>query len=82
MAANLTCPRERGNSKMKRKRVAVIEGEDASPEAVRPTVEMLDNMGLGIEWVFPAVGDRGKELYGSIFPEEARREIDTTDRDE
>jgi isocitrate/isopropylmalate dehydrogenase len=64
---------------MKRKRVAVIEGEDASPEAVRPTVEMLDNMGLGIEWVFPAVGDRGKELYGSIFPEEARREIDTTD---
>jgi len=31
--------------------VAVIEGEDASPEAVRPVVDLLDGLDLGIAWV-------------------------------
>ena len=44
-------------------RVAVIEGEDASPEAVRPTVALIDALGLepGIEWVYPPVGQLGIE---------------------
>jgi len=61
------------------KRVAVIEGDDASPEAVKPTVELLDNMKLGIEWVYPPVGARGEALHNSIFPDEARQLIDDSD---
>jgi isocitrate/isopropylmalate dehydrogenase len=61
------------------KRVAVIEGEDASPEAVRPTVELIDRMKLGIEWTYPPVGERGEASHGSIFPAEAREMIDNAD---
>ncbi len=38
---------------MTRKRVVVIEGEDAAPEAVRPTVEVLQGLGLAIDWHRP-----------------------------
>ncbi|MBU2547563.1 MAG: isocitrate/isopropylmalate dehydrogenase family protein [Proteobacteria bacterium] len=64
---------------MATRRVAVIEGEDASPEAVRPTVELIDGLGLDIEWLYPPVGDRGQDLHGSIFPEEAKAVIDASD---
>lgn len=37
-------------------RVAVIAGEDASPEAVHPVVALLDDLQLGIEWVYPPTG--------------------------
>jgi len=39
-------------------KVVVIEGEDAAPEAVRPTVDLLDRLGLDLEWVRPPVEDR------------------------
>lgn len=39
--------------------VAVIEGDDSSPEAVRPVVALLDGMGLGIEWTYPEPGPEG-----------------------
>ena len=61
---------------MDRKRVAVIEGEDASPEAVRPTIDLIDRLDPGIEWIFPPVGQKGLELCGSIFPDEAKEAID------
>ena len=51
-------------------RVAVIEGEDAAPEAMRPTVALLDRLGLGIEWLRPPVDDDGSA---------ARRAIDSAD---
>ena len=51
-------------------RVAVIEGEDAAPEAMRPTVTLLDRLGLGIEWLRPPVDDDGSA---------ARRAIDSAD---
>ena len=41
------------------KRVVVIEGEDVAPEAVRPTVQLVDQLGLDIEWVRPPVGENG-----------------------
>lgn len=61
------------------KRVVVIEGEGAAPEAVRPTVALIDRLGLGIEWVRPPVGDAGIAQCGSSFPEEARLAIDASD---
>ena len=33
---------------MTTKRVSVVEGEDASPEAVRPVIELIEQMNLGI----------------------------------
>lgn len=64
---------------MNSKKVVVIEGEDASPEAVAPTVELINRMNLGIEWVFAPVGEKGEALYGNGFPEEARKAIDDSD---
>jgi isocitrate/isopropylmalate dehydrogenase len=61
------------------KRVVVIEGEDAAPEAVRPTIALIDCLDLDIEWVRPPVGDAGIAQHGSPFPEEARRAIDASD---
>ena len=61
------------------KRVVVIEGEDASPEAVRPSVELLQSFALPIEWLFPPVGLPARESHGSFFPDEARAAIDASD---
>jgi isocitrate/isopropylmalate dehydrogenase len=61
------------------KRVVVIEGEDAAPEAVRPTVELVDRLGADIEWVRPPVGEEGMRRRGDPFPEECRRAIDASD---
>src|SRR5438552_3965146 len=52
-----------------RARVVVIEGEDAAPEAVRPTVALVDRLGLPIDWVRPAVVDH----------DATRRAIDASD---
>lgn len=64
---------------MSRKRVAVIEGEDAAPEAMRPSVALIEQLGVDIEWVYPPVGQRGLEECGSPFPPEARAAIDASD---
>ena len=61
------------------RRVVVIEGEDAAPEAVRPSVALIDRLGLGIEWIHPPVGQRGIDECGSPFPDEARAAIDASD---
>ncbi len=64
---------------MTRKRVVVIEGEDAAPEAIRPSVELIDRLGVDIEWLRPPVGQRGLDECGSLFPDEARAAIDASD---
>jgi isocitrate/isopropylmalate dehydrogenase len=61
------------------KRVVVIEGEDAAPEAVRPSVELIDRLALDIEWIHPPVGQKGIDTSGSPFPAEARAAIDASD---
>jgi isocitrate/isopropylmalate dehydrogenase len=63
----------------RQKRVVVIEGEDAAPEAMRPSVALLQGMGLPIEWVYPPVGLAALERHGSLFPDEARAAIDASD---
>lgn len=59
--------------------VAVIEGDDAAPEAVRPTVRVVEAMDLPIRWVYPLVGDVAKAEAGSPFPPESRELIDRAD---
>lgn len=61
--------------------IAVIEGDDAAPEGMRPSVEILDRLNtrysLGIDWVYPPVGATAERELGSPFPDEARHMIDT-----
>ena len=64
---------------MPTKRVVVIEGEDAAPEAVRPTVALVDRLGVDIEWLRPPVGEEGLARCGSLFPDVCRDAIDTSD---
>ena len=61
------------------KRVVVIEGEDAAPEAVRPSIQILESLKLPIEFLLPPVGLPAQEHLGTTFPEEARRAIDQSD---
>ena len=60
-------------------RVVVVEGEDASPEAVRPTVLLIDRLGLDLEWLRPPIGMAAIALGQKPFPAEARAAIDASD---
>ena len=62
-----------------RKQVVVIEGEDAAPEAMRPSVALLEELDLDIDWIRPPVGQHGLEAHGSLFPAQAREAIDNSD---
>ena len=64
---------------MPTKTVAVIEGDDAAPEAVRPAVALLDRMDLGLAWRYPVVGERAEAETGSALPPAARQLIDEAD---
>ena len=61
------------------KKVAVIEGDDAAPEAVRPTIEVVRSLGLPIEWTYPLVGEAAKQAYDHPFPPVSRQAIDDAD---
>ena len=76
------------------KTIAVIEGDDAAPEAVRPVVALLDSLNIGIEWRYPEVGDpsagvregaplankeHAEARTGSTFPATAKQIIDDAD---
>lgn len=62
-----------------RRKVVAIPGEDAAPEAFGPTVEVVDRLGLDLEWIWPPVGRAAQESHGSLFPDEARAAIDACD---
>ncbi|MEM7078995.1 MAG: isocitrate/isopropylmalate family dehydrogenase [Pseudomonadota bacterium] len=64
---------------MQRKTVAVIEGDDAAPEAVRPTIDLLDSLGLPIDWSYPEVGEAAIKRHGSPLPAAAKALIDAAD---
>ncbi|MFP6835355.1 MAG: isocitrate/isopropylmalate family dehydrogenase [Pseudomonadales bacterium] len=61
------------------KRVVLIPGEDAAPEAFHPTVELINQLQLDIEWDRPPVGEAGLELCNNPFPPEAKSAIDASD---
>jgi isocitrate/isopropylmalate dehydrogenase len=64
---------------MSTKRIVVIEGEDAAPEAMRPATALVDRLGADIEWVRPPVGADGVRRCGDAFPAECRAAIDASD---
>jgi len=63
------------------KRVVIIPGDDAAPEAMTPTVEILKSFNLDITWTeFPS-GEEGIKRYGSrtAFDQALREAIDQSD---
>ncbi len=64
---------------MKQKQVAVIIGEDASPEVMLPTLQLLETMDCGIDFNVLLVGADAREQYGTSFPDAARDAIDAAD---
>ncbi len=61
------------------KRVCVVKGEDAAPEVVAPTVQLLEEMKLDIEFVWAETGDEAVAKYGASFPEPAKKMLDESD---
>ncbi len=59
--------------------VCVIPGDDAAPEVMRPTVEILRSLAPDIHFVEAACGREAEAHYGYAFPEETRTAIDTAD---
>ncbi len=64
---------------MARKRVVVIEGEDAAPEAMRPSVALLEGFGLPIDFLRPepgreieAIDDSDATYFGATSGASAR----------
>ena len=64
---------------MAAKRVCVIKGDDAAPEVVIPTVQILERMQLGIEFVWLTTGEEAVEKYGVGFPAAAKKAVDEAD---
>lgn len=61
------------------RRVCVVKGEEAAPEVVVPTVQILEGMNLDIEFVWAETGDEAVAKYGTGFPESAQKMIDESD---
>jgi len=63
------------------KTVCVIKGDDTSPEFVLPTVDILEGMGLDIEFTWPLTGEEAIRKYGegAGFPDEAKDAVDAAD---
>ena len=64
---------------MAAKTVCVIKGDDAAPEVVIPTVQLLERMKLGLEFVWLTTGEEAIRQCGEGFPPAARRAVDQAD---
>lgn len=61
------------------KRVCVIPGDDAAPEAVLPSLSVLRSMELDIEFVDLPSGEEGQARYGEGWAQVCREAIDSCD---
>jgi len=59
--------------------VCVIAGDDAAPEVMQPTVEVLRQLAPHIRFVEAPGGREAQHLYGETFPEATRQAIDDAD---
>jgi len=61
------------------KRVCVIPGDDAAPEAVLPSLGVLRSMELDIDFLELPSGEEGQAKYGDRWGEVCREAIDSCD---
>ncbi|MBO0789949.1 MAG: isocitrate/isopropylmalate dehydrogenase family protein [Ktedonobacteraceae bacterium] len=59
--------------------VCVIAGDDAAPEVMRPTVEVLRSLVPAIRFEEALCGREAQARTGSAFPDETRQAIDAAD---
>lgn len=59
--------------------VCVIAGDDAAPEVMRPTVELLHSLAPDIRFVEALSGREALERHGKTFPAETQAAIDAAD---
>lgn len=59
--------------------VCVIPGDDAAPEVMRPTVEVLHELAPSIRFVEALCGREAQAQRGDVFPAETRAAIDAAD---
>jgi isocitrate/isopropylmalate dehydrogenase len=59
--------------------MCVIAGDDAAPEVMRPTVEILHSLAPDIRFVEAPCGREAQERFGVVFPAETRAAIDEAD---
>ncbi len=59
--------------------VCVIPGDDAAPEVMRPTVEILRSLAPDVQFVEAVCGREAQAQYGDAFPTETRTAIDNAD---
>lgn len=71
--------RERGNLPVPSPRVCVVAGDDAAPEVMRPTVEILRILAPDIRFVEAICGREALQRDGEAFPSETRSAIDDAD---
>ena len=59
--------------------VCVVPGDDAAPEVVIPTIQILQKMQLPLAFTPAVTGDPAVAQYGDEFPASAKRAIDESD---
>jgi Isocitrate/isopropylmalate dehydrogenase len=59
--------------------VCVVPGDDAAPEVVLPTVEILHALVPEIQFIEAPCGRPAQEQYGTAFPDVTRETIDAAD---
>ncbi len=59
--------------------VCVIAGDDAAPEVMRPTVDILRILAPDIHFVEALSGREAQAQYGDAFPDDTREKIDAAD---
>lgn len=64
---------------MSTKHVSAFLGDDASPEVMAPTIEIIESMNLGIQFNYPLVGQAAEQAFGTPLPEDTKRAIDDAD---
>ena len=64
---------------MSHKNVVVFDGDDASPEVMVPTIQLLENLNLPIEFTRPLLGKAAIDATGEAFPAETKAAIDAAD---
>jgi isocitrate/isopropylmalate dehydrogenase len=61
------------------KRVCVIPGDDASPEAVLPALGVVKSLECDIDWLVLPTGEEGQALHGDAWAQVCRDAIDSCD---
>ncbi|MFT5561193.1 MAG: isocitrate/isopropylmalate dehydrogenase [Candidatus Azotimanducaceae bacterium] len=64
---------------MDEKTIVVFDGDDASPEVMIPTVNLLEQLGLPLRFERPLLGTAAIEATGEAFPAATKDAIDAAD---